>query len=572
MRFGFIIIAMVLSVFGARLVQLQGLDPNAYAAMAEREGVVNAVLPAERGAITDRNGVDLATSVDGMMIVADPSMTDGDAAPIAAYLAEKLDLDYVTTLNRLREKDTRFQYIARRIPSTIANKALGELEDRGYKGLSVRRDPMRDYPAKDVAANLIGFIGEDEALAGLERTFDSTLSGVDGEETYEVGDGKRIPLGDSTSVAPKNGQDLQLTINRDVQWYVQRVLRNTVRSSQAESGVAVVMDSKTGELISLADYPTFDATEPLSSAKSEDDLGSRAMSDVYEPGSVQKVLTFASLIDAGKVTARTRIAVPSELRREGRDIPIHDYWQHGLLRLTAAGVLSKSSNIGTVRAAERISSADLHDYLREFGLGERTNVGVRGETNGILPDKSLWTQGTHDTIAFGQGLSVNAVQMAAAVNTIANGGERISPSLIKGSATTDAGQTVGTERTERTDVVSEDAAEQVTEMMELVADPEDGIAPAAAVPGYRVAGKTGTAQRVGKDCGCYDGTYTVSFAGFAPADDPRFTVYVVVQDPGNGGGGGSVGGPAFSKIMSYLLRKYAVAPTGTKPSTLPVEW
>lgn len=572
LRFGFIIIAMMLSVFGARLIQLQGLDPNAYAAMAAREGVVNVELPAERGAITDRTGVELATSVDGMMIVADPTMTDDDAAPIATYLAAELDLDYVTTLKALRERNTRFQYVARRVPSTIANRVIDELESRGYKGLSTRRDPMRDYPAKDVAANLVGFLGEDEALAGLERTFDAQLSGVDGKTSYEVGGGNRIPLGESTTVEPKNGEDLQLTIARDVQWYVQRVLRATVRANQADSGVAVVMDSKTGELISLADYPTYDATKPLDSAKSKEDLGSRAVSEPYEPGSVQKVLTFASLIDAGKITARTRIGVPSELTREGRDIPIHDYWDHGFLRLTAAGALSKSSNIGTVRAAERMDHEELYDYLRAFGLGQQTGIGVRGESNGVVPDGSTWTQGAHDTISFGQGLSVNAVQMAAAVNTIANGGERISPSLIQGSATTDSGQTVGTDEAERTQVVSEDAARQTAEMMELVTDPDDGIAPGAAVPGYRVAGKTGTAQRVGEECGCYDGTFTVSFAGFAPADDPRFTVYVVVQDPGNGGGGGSVGGPAFSKIMSYLLRKYAVAPTGTTPSTLPVEW
>ena len=175
-------------------------------------------------------------------------------------------------------------------------------------------------------------------------------------------------------------------------------------------------------------------------------------------------------------------------------------------------------------------------------------------------------------MAFGQSLSVNAVQMTAAVNTIANGGVRVDPSVISGSATTEDGVEVGTDHTTTRRVVSTRAAEQTMEMMERVVDPEVGTAPAAAVPGYRVAGKTGTAQRVGEECGCYDGTFTVSFAGFAPADDPRFTIYVVVQNPRNGGGGGSVGGPAFSRIMSYALRRYAVPPTGTRPSQLPVEW
>ena len=568
LRFGFIVIAIVLSIFGVRLVQLQGIDPQAYAAMAAREGSVEVVLPAERGAITDRNGVELATSVDGLMLVADPQMTHDDAPEIATYLADQLDVDYFQTLSRLREEDTRFVYIARRVPSTIANRVLGELEDRGFKGLSVRRDPMRDYPNRDVAANLIGFLGEDVPLAGLERTFDQTLAGTDGKATYEVGGGNRIPLGDSTTVEPHNGSDLKLTIDRDVQWYVQRVLRSTVRGAGGDSGSAVVMDTRTGELLALADYPTFDAKNPLVSPKA--DLGSRAMSDVYEPGSVEKVLTASALISAGKVTPLTHIKVPSYLSRPGA-APIRDHWDHDLLRYTLAGVISRSSNIGTVLAARKFNANQLHRYLRAFGLGQRTNIGVRGETAGLLADPSLWSQVNQDTIAFGQGVSVNAVQMAAAVNTIANGGVRVDPSLIEGTATTDAGAEVGTGVATEHRVLSARAAKQTMLMMELVTDVDDGVAPGAAVPGYRVAGKTGTAQRAGKDGG-YDGTFTVSFAGFAPADQPRFTVYVVVQNPRNGGGGGSIAGPAFSKIMSYLLRRYGVPPTGTKPSTYPVEW
>ena len=223
-------------------------------------------------------------------------------------------------------------------------------------------------------------------------------------------------------------------------------------------------------------------------------------------------------------------------------------------------------------AADHFESGQLHDYLTQFGLGRTTDIGVRGETGGLLPGSSSWTHQMQDRIAFGQSLSVNGVQMAAAINTIANGGVRVSPSLIQGSASTDEGEAVGTETTTENRVISTKAARQTMLMMERVVDDEVGVAPGAAIPGYRVAGKTGTAQRVGDECGCYDGTFTVSFAGFAPADDPQFTVYVVVQDPSNGGGGGSVAGPAFAKIMSYALKRYAVPPTGTRPSRLPVEW
>ncbi|MBD8869213.1 penicillin-binding protein 2 [Nocardioides sp. MJB4] len=560
---------MVISLFGVRLVQLQGIDPQSYAAMAAREGMVTVELPADRGAITDRNGVELATSVDGRMIVADPTMTAPDAPEIASFLAEELDLDYFATLESLRYENTRFRYIARRVPSTIALDVLAEAQERGYRGLSTRRDPMRDYPARDVAANVVGFLGDDAiALGGLEKTFDGLLSGTDGEATYEVGGGNRIPLGDQTTVEPQDGADLELTIERDLQWFVQRVLRSTIRGAGGDSGAAVVMDSRTGELLAIADDPTFDANRP--GAAPERNRVSRAASDVYEPGSVQKVLTTAALLDAGKVTPRTRIEVPGTLPRQDR--VIHDHWDHGDIRLTMAGVLARSSNIGTVLAADEFSPDELHAYLRAFGLGQRTDVGIRNETAGLLPDPSLWSQINQDTIAFGQGVSVNAIQMAAAVNTIANGGERVAPSLVRGSATSDEGEQVGTATAERRQVVSPEAAAQTMQMMELVTDPEDGVAPGAAVPGYRVAGKTGTAQRVGEECGCYDGTYTVSFAGFAPADDPRFTVYVVVQNPRNGGGGGSVAGPAFSRIMSHLLRRYAVAPTGTQASTYPIEW
>jgi len=574
LRLGFIVIAMVLSFFGARLVQLQVIDPKAYAEMAAAEGFVEVVLPAERGGILDRNGVPLAGSVEGVMVVADPAWTTPDAHELARFLATRLAIDYFATLRALRAEGSRFEYVARRVPSTLADDALEEAEKLGYDGLSTRRDPARDYPAGDVAANLVGFLGTPDPeegvrpLAGFELTFDDQLSGRDGSARYQVSGGNRIPLGENTIVKAVDGQDLRTTIDLDLQWYAQRVLRQTVEDARGESGIAVVMDTRTGELLAIADHPTYDATQPLDAEVG--DLGSRAMSDVYEPGSVEKVLTMASLLDAGKVTPRTRLRVPASLQRQDRSIG--DWFPHGTINLTLAGVLAKSSNIGTVLATDKISSPALGRYLTSFGLGQRTDIGVRGETPGILPEGTAMTPQTKDRVAFGQSLSVNAVQMAAAVNTIANGGLRISPSVIAGSARTDEGVVVGTNTAATRQVISATAAEQTMKMMEKVLDPEDGVAPGAAVPGYRVAGKTGTAQRVGADCGCYDGTFTVSFAGFAPADDPRFTVYVVVQDPRNGGGGGSVGGPAFAKIMSYALRRYAVPPTGAKPSDLPVEW
>ncbi|WP_435747842.1 peptidoglycan D,D-transpeptidase FtsI family protein [Nocardioides sp. SYSU DS0663] len=575
LRVGFVLIAMVLSVFGGRLVQLQGIDPGSYAAMAAAEGSVEVVLPARRGDILDRNGEPLADSVDGLAVFADPYMTADKAPEIATFLSRRLDVDYVTVLNRLREEDSRFQYVARQVPSTLANDVVEEARELGYEGIDVQRDPVREYPAGDVAANVVGAVGTpdpehgDQPLVGLELAFDEWLAGADGSARYQVGGGNKLPLGENLTVEPVDGQDLVTTLDRDLQWYVQRVLRQTVKSSGGESGFAVVMDAPTGEVLALADYPTFDANAP-EDVDEKAILVSRALGDVYEPGSVAKVLTLSALIDAGKVTSRTRLTVPPRLDRQDR--PIGDWFDHGEIKLTLAGVLAKSSNIGTVLAADNFDEGQFRDYLVDFGLGQRTGVAVPGETAGLLPDGALWTSQTQDRVAFGQSMSVNALQMAAAVNTIANGGVRVDPSVIQGTAELADGTEVGTDTTTRRRVVSEDAAQQTMKMMERVIDPEDGVAPGAAVPGYRVAGKTGTAQRVGAECGCYDGTFTVSFAGFAPADDPRFTIYVVVQNPSNGGGGGSVAGPAFAKLMGYTLRRYGVPPTGTRPSQLPVEW
>ena len=568
LRFGFLVIAMVLSAFCARLVQLQGVDPQAYAAMAAAEGTVTLDLPAERGDILDRNGQPLAASVDGEMVVADPFMTRAKAPELAKFLSSRLGVDYFATLKALRLKDKRFAYIARRVPASKAESVVAAAKEAGYEGLDTRHDPVRDYPAGDVAANIVGFMGIDEPLAGFEATFDKQLAGRDGSERYAVGDGNRIPLAGGTIKPPVDGQDLNTTIDRDLQWYVQKVLRQTREDSGGDSAFAVVMDSRTGEVLALADDPTFDARNPQ--AVPRKDRNSRAMTDVYEPGSVEKVLTLSALIDAGKATMRTRVTVPSGL--QSGDRVIHDWFGHGTLRMTLAGVIAQSSNIGTVLASRNFETGQLRDYLTRFGLGRRTNVGIPGETQGILPDPSIWTSMTQDRIAFGQSLSVNGLQMAAAVNTIANRGVRVAPSLVRGTAVTDDGIAVGTDTSTRERVVSKRAAHQMSLMMERVVDPDAGTAPSAQVPGYRVAGKTGTAQRVGPRCGCYDGTFTVSFAGFAPADDPRFTVYVVVQNPKNGGGGGSVGGPAFAKIMGFALRRYGVPPTGTAPSQVPTTW
>ncbi|MFZ2503895.1 MAG: penicillin-binding protein 2 [Nocardioides sp.] len=571
-------IAVILSVYAGRLVQLQVLDPQSLATMAAEEGRVEVPLVARRGEITDRFGEPLATSIDGLAISVDPAQTAALAPELATLFAQRLGADYFTVLRRLRG-DGHFAYVARRVPATLAVDVVAEAKAMGCagedevtaacttKGIFTEVDPVRDYPAHDVGANMVGLMGQDAPLTGMEVSFNKWLAGTDGRDEFMVAGGNRLPLGESSHTDPVNGRPLELTIDRDLQWYASRLLRKQVTATGSLAGTATVLDTQTGEVLAFVDYPTFDPAAPDQSRQS--DRASRGLSNVYEPGSVQKVLTAAALLNERVVTPRTPIRVPGTLTRGGR--VLHDWFEHGPLRLTMTGVLSKSSNIGTVLAADRMSALTLRKYLVNFGFGQRTEVGANHETAGLLPSPGNWTPLTKDRIAFGQSVSVNALQMAAAINAVANGGVYVPPSLVRGRATTNEGTEVGTETVKARRVVSAKAARQTAAMMERVLDPIAGTAPGAAVPGYRVAGKTGTAQRAVHQSYVGGGT-VVSFAGFAPADKPRFTVYVVLTRPRVAGGGGSLAGPVFAQLMAHVLMRYGVEPTGTPPSRLPAQW
>ncbi len=282
------------------------------------------------------------------------------------------------------------------------------------------------------------------------------------------------------------------------------------------------------------------------------------------------MLTVSSLLDARKVTPHTKIVVPPELPVQDR--VIHDYFQHGRIHLTLTGVIAKSSNIGTVLAASQFKPQQLYDYLRSFGLGKRTDIGVHGESSGVLND---WQRLGADQPGHHRLRSGRLGERRADGRGGQRGRQRRRLRLTQpdqGSRDHVRWHRGRLRRQPQHRVVSKRAAILMTRMMEAVTNPETGTAGMAGIPGYRVAGKTGTAQRVGSKCHCYNGTFTASFAGFAPADKPRFLVYIVIQDPKNGGGGGSIGGPAFHKIMSYLLQRYAVPPTGTKPPVPRIEW
>jgi cell division protein FtsI (penicillin-binding protein 3) len=392
--------------------------------------------------------------------------------------------------------------------------------------------------------------------------------GTDGKLTVERVNGREIPASERQSIDPINGLSVRLTIDSDLQAMLEKTLGEQVVATGAEGGVSVIMDPSTGNILAMATYPTFDPNDAFAT----DDRAKRntTVTDVFEPGSTSKVMTMASVIEEGGANPATQIKVPNRLKRGGTSFK--DYNEHGELHLTLAGVLAKSSNIGTILASETIGQEKLYEYLKKFGIGQSTGMNFPGESTGSLPninDENQWSDTTFPTLAFGQGLSVNAVQATSVFATIANDGVRMVPRLIAGYSNAD-----GVYEPSTIDagirVVSSDTAKTVREMLEGVVS-EDGTAKNMQIPGYRVGGKTGTANRYDQATGRYSG-YTSSFIGMAPAEKPALVMSVSIHNPKTSTYGSVVAGPVFKKVMTYALAHNKVPPSTTKPPKLPVEW
>lgn len=571
LRLCLIVVLAVFVLFGARLFQIQGVDAKAYAAMAVQTGTATTTVPAPRGAIVDRNGVELAANVDGLTITADPSMTAQNAPQIARILYEKLPdrIDYFKTIEMLRTPDSRFVYLVRDLPASEASAAVEAVREASFTGVFTEKEILRTYPGGSLAANLLGFTdAEGKGVGGIEQRYDQALTGKDGSSTFEVSStGQRIPMADSTVEQMVPGTTVKTTIDRDLQWYADQRLADVVSSSGADWGLAITMDVKTCQILQTSQSPTFNPDERT--GITERNTVSRSTQTVYEPGSVLKPVTMAALADQGLIDADTKIRVPGQMVIDG--FPIGDHWDHGVLQMTAAGVIAQSSNLGTIIAAQQMDDETFHDYLTRFGFGSTTGIELPGESAGIVADAESWTAAKHATTAFGQGISVTAMQMMRAIGVIANDGMACDPTVVESTIAPDGTETPQ-EHAQPRRVVSSEAAAQVTRMMEAVTA-DDGTAPAAQIEGYRVAGKTGTAWRVNPETGTYiRGQNTVSFVGFAPADKPRFLTYVVVDKPPSNAGGGSLAGPVFHDIMSMTLERFGVTPTGAAPPKVEQYW
>ena len=550
--------AIVASIFATRLVDLQAVRGEALADAALSQRLRTLEVPAYRGSIVDRSGQPLAVTVEARNITADQTLIE-DPAAVAVELAPILEVPQDVLAERLTG-DRRFMYIAK----GVSPQTWDRIEALRLPGIFSEETSQRIYPAGNLASHIVGFVQADgSGGGGIESAFDDVLTGTPGTQTYERGPGGRvIPTQNQASVAAIPGGDVQLTIDRDIQFVAQEAIEGVVQRSGASSATAVVMDVQTGEILAMATAPDFDPNTVTQSLPEE--RRNRAVTDIFEPGSTGKVITAAAAINEGAVDPLTPIKVPGQLTRGGKSF--NDYWDHGTLRLTMTGVFAKSSNIGTILAAEKMPKSQLAHYMERFGIGEKTDLGLPGESGGLILDQDKWSGTTFPTMAFGQGYSVNTVQMTNVFATIANGGVRVQPSIIE-SVTQPDGAVDVTPDGERDRVVSEDTARQVLAMMEAVVG-EGGTAPQARIPGYRVAGKTGTAQFVDPDCRCYAGDVTASFIGVAPADAPRLAVGVFVHQPQRGRGGGELAAPVFQEITTYALQAMQIPPSGKRAPRL----
>ncbi|HZP50311.1 penicillin-binding protein 2 [Actinocrinis sp.] len=574
LRVGMITMAFILSLFGGRLFQLQAMDSAGYGASASAERTQDYVLTATRGSILDSAGQPLAESVDAVDITADPVQIRSlkqDPAVYASKLAALLgdppgNVDVLALRTKLSNVTTRYVLLASQVTPQVWN----QIKALGLSGVYGVPHAKTVYPSGPLASNVVGFLdGTGKGAAGLESAYNSTLAGKNGRISYQAADGTEIPTAGINEQAPVPGTSIETTIDSSIQWAAQQAIDAQVAKSKAESGTVVVMDPRTGAVLALATSPSYDPSNLA--AANPADLGDRAVSEVYEPGSVAKVITMAAAIQQGVATPTTRVVVPGAILREGT--VFHDDTSHGTEQLTLTGVLAESSNIGTIETSDRFGpnrDQILYRYLTQFGFGQPTGLHLPGESPGLLAPPSKWSGSQRYTIPFGQGLSVNAVQATSVFATIADAGVRVTPNLVKGYVDAN-GHFTAAPAAQRTQVVSASTAHQVEQMMESVVS-EKGTAPAAKIAGYRVAGKTGTANRFDSRCNGYCG-YTASFIGFAPADNPQLVVSVVIQNPTSGPYfGGSIAAPVFQKVMSFALQSKAIPPTGTKPPDLPVTW
>ncbi|WP_282771293.1 peptidoglycan D,D-transpeptidase FtsI family protein [Saccharomonospora viridis] len=581
---GRIVLTLVLVAAGLKLVHIQAFEASALSERAERQRTTIIDIPAERGSIVDRNGAELAFSVETRKLWVNLRQMrqawdeyarehpesgenfDTRADEIAGYIASRVP-DLVTKKELLDafHKDASFTYLIEVEPS-VAEEISKRYHEIGYE-----KRAKRVYPGGELAANVVGYANwrtesEDvsehnlHGLSGLEYYRDEDLVGTPGRQIVDTEQGTDVVIPgterDMRPAAP--GSDLELTIDSDVQYELERSLADYVDKVDAKGGSAVILDAKTGEVYALANNKTFDPNDPA--ALSTEAMGNPAVSTPFEPGSVAKVITATAAIESGIVTPETKLAVPGAMKVA--DHTVHDAWSHGTQDFTVTGIFAKSSNVGTLLLAEKIGPDRFMDVVDRFGIGHRTNIGLPGESAGYVPPREQWSGTTFGNLPIGQGLSMTVVQMASMYQAIANGGVRVEPRIVKAKIAPN-GRRIPEPAPATTRVTDAKTADTVKEMLCATTQDGDyyynGTAPDAALEGYRIAGKTGTGQQVNPKTGAYSNRlHNITFAGILPADEPRFVVGIWLDAPDTTIPGGGSAASLFHEIASYLAQRYNI--------------
>lgn len=597
-----VVVALVLM---ARLVQVQLLQQDGLAHSASEQRTVQTPLYADRGAVTDRDGRDLAYTMKASMIVAFPNQLE-------TYMADRYKIDKRTEDNPdgalppdeqldeivdelpdmlegdtgavkkedLREaltSDSNYVRLVQNVDPDIAERIIAR-----WPELSTENQDVRQYPNGAVGANIVGkygWVGDgvEGGQYGLELSQDARLQGTNGSVTSDVGNDAVIPGTVRDRHPAVNGDSYQLTLDTDAQAYIQQQVQQAKDKSGAESASAVVLDAKSAEVIAMA---TSDTINPMGDLDKQVDQGkeftNRVVENAFEPGSVAKVMTAAAAIEEGKTTPDEVLQVPGTIEMSG--VTVKDAWDHGVVPYTTTGVFGKSSNVGTLMLADRVGEDKFSEYLHNFGIGQASDLGLPSETAGYVPDLDQWSGGTFANLPIGQGMSMNLLQMTSIYQALANDGVRVAPSLIS-SVTSPDGTEIPQDDPEETRVVSPATARTVVDMFRAVnqTDPtgvQQGTAPAAGIEGYQTAGKTGTAQQIDPDTKAYSNSnYWITYAGIAPADDPRFVVGIMLDNPqrSSDGSGGQSAAPLFHDVGSWLLDHYNVPLSATEAPRLILE-
>jgi cell division protein FtsI (penicillin-binding protein 3) len=550
-------IRLVLAVFAfsfaamfLRAAWLQGVRAGSYARLADGQHRATVVDPGGRGAIFDRTGVQLAIGRQATTVFANPrQIRDPEAA--AGLIAHALKLDPIRVQNLLSDRSRVFVYVARKADPVRA----AILKRAGIAGLSFVSEEQRYYPLDQVAAQVLGYAGTDnKGLAGLELGLEDKLSGRAGSETVI-----RDPAGRAINVirssAAHAGENVTLTIDRAIQAQAESVLRRTIDHWHAKGASAIVLDPKTGGILAMAVERGYDANRfPI---VPRDRQRNRTVTDTYEPGSTFKVVTESAVLSEGLVTPQTAFTLPYEIHVADRII--RDAHPRGTERMTVDQIVSHSSNVGTITLAEKLGAPRLSEWVSRFGFGHKTGVDFPGESQGIVPTLDRWSGSTIGTLPIGHGIAITPVQMAAAYGTVANRGVWLRPHLVERIGSN--GRRAATARR----VLTPRVARQVLRMMEDVVI--EGTGQEAQVPGYKVAGKTGTAAKPDPDGGYSTTRYVASFVGMVPATSPRLVVLVTIDEPRAAIWGGVVAAPAFQQIAGFDLQYLEIPPDD--PSSLP---